>query len=148
MLWCETVLFYHNLCIKLSNMWVLSLTIRRQMCFYFMNAPFKQLIGGKTNSSKQNKSHAVKISIKSSCVLVSWWEKPSLTPSHHLFASLDVYWHRFDKKSKSIKSLHVKPYLSERMSPACTYQLPYQSLIATVNLLISDGRHSFGKWLS
>lgn len=51
-------------------------------------------------------------------------------------------------KSKFIKLLHVKFYLSDRTSLVRTYQPPYRSLIATVNLLISDGRHSFGKWLS
>lgn len=48
-------------------------------------------------------------------------------------------------KSKFIKLLHVKFYLPERTSLAHSYQQPYHSLIATVNLLISDGRHSFGK---
>lgn len=51
-------------------------------------------------------------------------------------------------KSKCIKLLHVKFYLSDGTSLVRTYQPPYRSLIATVNLLISDGRHSFGKWLS
>lgn len=48
-------------------------------------------------------------------------------------------------KGKFIKLLHVKFHLSERTSLVNTYQLSYLSLIATVNLLISDGRHSFGK---
>lgn len=72
------------------------------------------------------------------------WELVEGTLAHIKSAPIDKALTR-TTKSRFIKLQLVKFYLSERASLAQTYHLPHCSLIATVNVLISDGRHSFGK---